>query len=116
MKMCKLFFEGNTEILKEHLETINELNYWTINVSLYTAAYTIKQHVGELPRDTPAECRKRDKPKWMQKMKNSIDNTRKLIDKLSTVITCKISGPYTKNQQRLKEMLKKIMATPNCVC
>ena len=104
-----------TKFFKEHLETINELNYWTINVSLYTAAYTIKQHVGELPSDTPAECRKREKPKWMQKIENSIDNTRKIIGKLSTVITCKTSDTYTKNQQRLKEMFKKNMATLKCV-
>ena len=102
------------EILKEHLEMISEINYWTINVSLYTAAYTIKQYVGELSHDNPAKRRdKKEKPKWVQKLENSIDNTRKLIGKLSSVINFKKTNNYTKNQQRLKEMFKKNTATLN---
>ena len=30
-------------IVKEHLVSLEQINYWVLNVSVYTAAYTIKQ-------------------------------------------------------------------------
>lgn len=49
-KIDKALLAMINDILNEHLKMKVEVNYWEIDVSLYTAAYTIKQYVGELPQ------------------------------------------------------------------
>ena len=94
-------------ILKEHLESLELIGYWVLNVSVYTAAYTIKQYVGELKTTAPSQNKMKETPKWIKNIENSIKNTRKFIGKLTTVIACKKSNTCSKNQKLLKDMFEK---------
>ena len=94
-------------IAKEHLESLELIDYWVLNVSVYTAAYTIKQYVGVLKTTALTQNKITETPKWIKNIENSIENTRKVIGKLTTVIACKKSSTYSKNQKRLKDMFEK---------
>ena len=50
-------------IIKEHLESLEQVDYWVLNVSVYTAAYTIKQYVGELKDTTLTQTKNNKLPK-----------------------------------------------------
>ena len=76
-------------IVKDHLESLELIDYWVLNVSVFTAAYRIKQYVGELKTTAPTQNKMKETPKWIKIFENSIENTRKFIGKLTTVIACK---------------------------
>ena len=94
-------------IVKEHLESLEQMDYWVLNVSVYTAAYTIKKYVRELKTTATKQNKNKETPKWTKNIETSIENTRKFIGKLTTVIACKKSSTYSKNQKRLKDMFEK---------
>ena len=81
-------------IVKDHLESLELIDYWVLNVSVFTAAYTIKQYVGELKTTAPTQNKMKETPKWIKIFENSIENTRKFIGKLTTVIACKKSNLF----------------------
>ena len=51
--------------------------------------------------------KKKETTKWIKNIEISIENTRKFIGKLTTVIACKKLNTYSKNQTRLKDMFEK---------
>ena len=54
-------------IVKEHLESLEQMDYWVLNVSVYTAAYTIKKEVRELKTTAPKQSKSKETPKWTLK-------------------------------------------------
>ena len=42
-------------IVNEHLESLEQIDYWVLNVSVCTAPYTIKQYVGQLKTTAAAQ-------------------------------------------------------------
>ena len=51
--------------------------------------------------------RKSTKPKWLIQLEVSINNVRKQIGQLTTVIECLNKGMFTKHQNRLKQIYTK---------
>ena len=94
-------------IVKEHLKSLEQIDYWVLNKSVYTTAYTIKQYVGELQTTAAMKNKTKETPKWIKNIETSIENTRKFIGRLTIVIACKKSNTYSKNQKRLKDMFEK---------
>ena len=49
-------------IVKEHFESLELIDYWVLNVPVYTVAYTIKQYVGELKTTAPTQSKMKETP------------------------------------------------------
>ena len=90
--------------VKEHLESLEQIDCWVSNVSVYTAAYTIRQYGGELKTTAPTQNKKKETLKWIKNIETSIENTRKFIGKLTA---CKKTNTFFKNHKCLKDMLEK---------
>ena len=95
------------DVMKEHLKKINQIDYWEINVAIYTAAITVKHHLGDVIQETTTRHALKGPPKWLQNLEESIINTRKLIGKLSTITNCKKLNVFTRNQYRLKLLFER---------
>ena len=61
-------------IVKEHLESLEQIDYWVLKVSVYTATYTIKQYAGELKTTAPTQSKKTETPKWIKNIETSFEN------------------------------------------
>ena len=79
-------------IVKEHLESLELIDYWVLNVSVYTAAYTIEQYVGETK--APTQNKMKETQKWIKNIENSIESTRKFIGKLNRYSVQKIKHVF----------------------
>ena len=76
------------------IDIIKKVQLESLDYRLYIAACTIKKYVGELKITAPTQNKKKKMPNWIKIIENSIENTRKFIGKLATVIACKKSNTY----------------------
>ena len=67
-----------------------------MNVLLYTVAATTNEHMGDLNEKANQRPKKYKPPKW-------INNLRKTIGQLTTVLNCKKIDRFTKHQKKLRE-------------
>ena len=89
---------------------LNELikpNFFDINVLLHTAAVTSNEHKGDLKENTNLRPKTYNPPKWITDIENKINNLRKTIGQLTTVINCKKTERFTKHQNTLRENFRK---------
>ena len=105
--LTKLLVCNHWLTVKEHLKSLEQIDCWVWNVSVYTAAYTIRQYGGELKTTAPTQNKKKETLKWIKNIETSIENTRKFIGKLTTVTVCKKTNTFFKNQKCLKDMFEK---------
>ena len=90
------------------INKLNELikpNFFDINVLLYTAAVTANEHMGDLKEKANQRPKTYNPPKWITNIENKINNLRKTIGQLTTVINCKKTERFTKHQKKIEREL-----------
>ena len=93
-------------VIKEHLNTIDSPTLWDVNCSIYSIALACKELNDDI-KEINNQQRKKDEPKWIVNLKNSIERTRKLIAHTQVVIKCTKDNNFTQHQRNLKNKLFK---------
>lgn len=102
----KLFSMIDT-VLKEHLESLVIIDFWQLNTSIYTAALTANEHNGDVINQQQQPRKKKQVPKWIINLENSITSCRRLIAKLTVVINCKKQNSFTTKQRKLSQFIER---------
>ena len=103
-KINKNLLNKANDVMRNHLNNIENVTLWEINCAIYRIALTCK----ELNNDvTTSEKRKIGPPKWITSIESSINRIRKLISCVQVVIKCKGESTFTKHQKTLLHTLKK---------
>ena len=82
-------------------------HFFDINILLYTAAVTTNEHKSYLKENTNQCLKKYNLQIWITNIENKINNLRKTIGQLTTVINCKKTERFTKHQKTLGENFRK---------
>ena len=85
-------------IVQEHITSLNNVSLWDINCSIYSMTISCKQLNGDIGVINNQQIKK-EEPKWIVNMKNSIEKIRKLIAHTKVVIQCKKENHYKKHQE-----------------
>ena len=93
-------------IVQEHITSLNNVSLWDINCSIYSMEISCKQLNGDIDVINNQRIKK-EEPKWIMNLKNSIEKIRKLIAHTKVVIQCKKENHYMKHQEHLKIKLQK---------
>ena len=93
-------------IVQEHITSLNNVSLWDINCSIYSMAISCKQLNGDIDVINDQQIKK-EEPKWIMNLKNSIEKIWKLIAHTKVVIQCKKENHYTKHQENLKIKFQK---------
>ena len=101
-------------VAREYLTIIDNITFWDINLSIYTAAVTIKQELKDLKEINRNINAKNTSPRWVIKLEDSINRMRKEIGQIHTLINCKKShSRHTNSVQNIS--CKRNMAIPQHV-
>ena len=73
------------------------LTFWEINVTLYAAAVSVKEHTNDLKQKEREPIRKNSAPGWIKQLEHSIEGIRKEIAQLNVMIECKKTNTYNTN-------------------
>ena len=99
----------------EYLNTIDNITFWHINVSIYATAVTIKQELNDLKEINRNINANNISPRWMIELEDSIHRMRKGIGPIHTLINCKKSSTFTAHQLSLKVKFQKKYGNPKQV-
>ena len=94
-------------VANRHLQNIDDVTFWEINVTLYAAAVSVKQYTDDLKQIKYEPIRKNSAPGWIKKLEHSIERIRKEIAQLNVMIECKKTNTYSKHQLKLKQVFTK---------
>ena len=94
-------------VANRHLQNIDDVTFWEINVTLYAAAVSEKKYTNDLKQIEREPIRKNSAPGWIKQLKHSIECIRKEIVQLNVMIECKKTDTYSKHQLKLKEVFTK---------
>ena len=83
------------------------LDYWDINVMLYTAAITLKNHLGDL-KETKQEKITVTKPGWIRNLEQKIVSLRRKIAHTEVIIKCKQLNTFPTHQIKISTKLKRL--------
>ena len=98
------------------INKLNEVikpNFFDINVLLYTAAVTANEHMGDLKEKANQRPKTYNPPKWITNIENKINNLRKTVGQLTTIINSQKTERFTKHQKKLRENFESNTVTPN---
>ena len=88
-------------VANRHLQDIDDVTFWEINVTLYTAAVSVKQYTNELKQIKREPIRKNLVPAGIKQLKNSTERI------LNVMIECEKTNIYSKHQLKLKQIFIK---------
>ena len=94
-------------VANRHLQNIDDVTFWEINVTLYAAAISVKQYTNDLKQIEHKPIRKNSAPGWIKQLEDSTERIRKEIAQLNVVIECKKTSTYSKHQLKLKQVFTK---------
>ena len=93
-KINKNLLNTPNDVIRNHLNNIENVTLWEINCAIYCIALTCK----ELNNDVrTSEKRKNGPPKWITSIESSINRLRKLTSYVQVVIKCKRESTFTKH-------------------
>ena len=101
------YLKAINTVAREYLNSIDNITFWDINVSIYTTAVTIKQELNDLKEINRNMNAKNTSPRWMIKFEDSINRMRKEIGQIHTLIICKKSNTFTAHQLSVKRKFQK---------
>ena len=73
-------------VANRHLQNIDDVTFWEINVTLYAAAISVKQYTNDLKQIERKPIRKNSAPGWIKQLEHSTERIRKEIAQLNVVI------------------------------
>ena len=91
---------------KEYLTSLDSLNYWDINVCLYSAAVICLRETNQL-RELNLTNNKPKFPRWLTQLEESITYLSKTIGQLTVIVKCKRINKYSKHQKSLLKKFRK---------
>ena len=94
-------------VANRHLQNIHYVTIWEINVTLQTAAVSVKQYTNNLKQIEREPIRKNSAPGWIKQPEHSIERIRKEIAQLNVMIKCQKTSTYSKHQLKLKQVFTK---------
>ena len=89
-------------VANRHLQSIDGVTFWEINVTLYAAVASVKQYTNDLKQIERKPIRKNSAPCWIKQLEHSIERIRKEIAQLNVMVECKKTNTYSKHQLKLK--------------
>ena len=101
------YLKAANTLAKEHLNNLNDVTFWDLDVCIYTTAITVKQQLNDLKEININPTKRNTTPKWINHLEESINKVRKQIGQLQTVIKCKTQNVYTNHQKRLIQQFDK---------
>ena len=94
-------------VANRHLQNIDDVTFWEINVTLYAVAVSVKQYTNELKQLERKTIRKNSAPGWIKQLEHSNERIQKEIAQLNVMIECKKTNTYSKHQLKLKQVFTK---------
>ena len=94
-------------IANRHLQNINDVTFWEVNITLYAAAVLAKQYTSNLKQIEHEPIRKNSAPGWIKQLEHSVKCIQKEIAQLNVMIECKKTNTYSKHQLKLKQLFMK---------
>ena len=101
------FLKAINTVAREHLDNIDNITFWDIDVSIYTTAVTIKQALNDLKEINCNINAYNTSPRWMIKFEDPINRMRNEIGQIHAFINCKKSNTFTAHQLSLKNKFQK---------
>ena len=89
-------------VANRHLQSIDGVTFWEINVTLYAAVASVKQYTNDLKQIERRPIGKNSAPCWIKQLEHSIERIRKEIAQLNVMVECKKTNTYSKHQLKLK--------------
>ena len=97
-KVNKNLLNTANDVMRNHLNNIENVTLWEINCAIYCIALTCK----ELNNDVRTSEKKKNRPpKWITSIESSINRIKKLISYVQVVIKCKRESTFTKHQKKI---------------
>ena len=84
------------------------LDYWDINVMIYTAAITLKNYLGDL-KENKQEKITATNPGWIRNLEQKIISLRRKIAHTELIINCKQLNTFTPHQRKISSKLKRLL-------
>ena len=94
-------------VANRHLQSIDGVTFWEINVTLYAAVASVKQYTNDLKQIERKPIGKNSAPCWIKQLEHSIERIRKEIAQLNVMVECKKTNTYSKHQLKLKQVFTK---------